>query len=83
MRADNKYQRELQEKKGSIDLKEQVNYRQAIGELIYLYTICRVDISIVIITLSQHVQQPAETHYNAAKHLFIYLNSTRDYGLVY
>ena len=91
MRADNNYQREIQETKGPTDPKEQAalqkkmgfNYRQAIGELTYAYTICHVDISIAIITLSQHVQHPAEIHYDAVKDLFTYLHSTRDYGLVY
>ena len=73
IRADNKYQKELQEAVGPSDPIEQkvleqskgFNYRQAIGELIYAHTICRIDISIAIITLSQFVQQPAAIHYDA------------------
>ena len=59
------------------------SYRQAIGELIYAHTICRIDISIAIITLSQFSLRPAEIHYQAVKQIFAYLNSTKDYGLTY
>ena len=91
MRADNKHQKEFQEAVGPSDPKEQkalqqkkeFNYRQAIGELIYGHTICRINISIAIITHSQFVQQPAEIHYDAVKHLFSYPNSTKHYGLIY
>lgn len=91
IQADNKYQKELHEAVGPSDPIEQkalkqakgFNYRQAIGELIYAHTICRIDVSIAIITLSQFVQQPAAIHYNAMRHLFGYLNATKHYGLIY
>ena len=38
------------------------SYQQCIGKLIYALTICRIDISIAIITLSQHSLNPAEIH---------------------
>ena len=41
------------------------SYQQCIGELIYAFTICRIDISIAIITLSQDSLGPAEIHYDA------------------
>ena len=59
------------------------NYCQAIGELIYAYTICRIDIADPVITLSQFSQQPAKIHYEAVKHIFAYLNATKNYGLTY
>ena len=59
------------------------NYRQCVGELIYALTICRIDISIAIITLSQHSLNPARIHYEAIKHLFAYLNATKRHGLTY
>ena len=59
------------------------NYRQAIGELIYAYTICFIDIAISVITQSQFSHQPAEIHYKAVKQVFVYLNATKDYGLTY
>ena len=59
------------------------NYRQAIGELIYAYTICRIDIAIAVITLSQFSHHPAKIHYEAVKQVFVYLNATKDFGLTY
>ena len=59
------------------------SYRQCIGELIYALTICRIDISIVVITLSQHAINPAKIHYEAVKHVFLYLNATKKVGLTY
>ena len=59
------------------------SYRQYIGKLIYALTICRIDISITIITLSQHSLNPVEIHYKAVKNLSIYLNSTKRNGLTY
>ena len=59
------------------------SYRQCIGELIYALTICRIDISIAVITLSQHSNNPAQIHYEAVKHIFLYLNATKTEGLTY
>ena len=59
------------------------NYRQAIKELIYAYTICHIDITVPVITLSQFSQQPAKIHYEAVKQVFAYLNATKTYGLTY
>ena len=59
------------------------SYRQCIGELIYALTICCIDISIAVITLSQHSLNPAEVHYEAVKRLFAYLNNTKRNVLTY
>ena len=60
MQADSKYQADIQLLRGLKDpqkaksLKKTMgfNCRQEIGELIYAYTICRIDIAIPVITLS-------------------------------
>ena len=59
------------------------SYRQAIGELIFALTICRPDIAVPVIKLSQYASRPAVDHYKAAKAVFVYLNATREDGLVY
>ena len=59
------------------------NYRQCIGELIYALTVCRIDISIAVITLNQHSNRPTEIHYEAIKQVFAYLNSTKREELTY
>ena len=89
--TDTEYQTRIQLNKGPELIKEQkqlekkmgFSYRQCIGKLIYALTICRIDISIAIITLSQHTLNPVEIHYKTVKNLFIYLNSTKHNGLVY
>jgi hypothetical protein len=48
-----------------------------------LLTVCRVDISIAVITLSQHSHHPAQIHYEAVKQVFAYLNPTKRDGLTY
>ena len=81
MRADNKYQENLQLARGPEEMKDAksleqqmgFNYCQAIGELIYVYTICWIDIAIPVITLSQFSQHPAEIHYQAVKDVLTYL----------
>jgi hypothetical protein len=91
MHEESKYQAKIQTEKGPTDpikakrleQKMGLNYRQCIGELIYALTICRIDISTAIITLSQHSHQPAEIHYRAVKQLFIYLYATKKEGLTY
>ena len=59
------------------------NYRQAIGKLIYALTVCRIDVSIAVITLSQFSSNPAQVHYNAIKEVFLYLYATQYEGLTY
>jgi hypothetical protein len=59
------------------------SYRQTIGGLIYALTVCRVDIAIAVITLSQHSHHSAQIHYEAVKQVFAYLNATKKDGLTY
>lgn len=71
-----KEQKQLQQEMG-------FNYRQAIGELIYMMVTCRPDISFPLIKLSQYNNNPSQLHYEAVKHLFKYLKSTISDGLYY
>ena len=78
MKTDVDYQTRIQLEEGPDSLKEQQNlekqmgfsYRQYIGELIYVLTICRINISIAVITLSQHSNNQAQIHYEAIKNIF-------------
>ena len=91
MKSYPKYQNDIQLTEGPTDpyqakqLQQQMgfNYRQAIGELIYALTICRVDISPALTTLSQHSAAPAKIHYDAVKQVFLYLHATKHQGLTY
>ena len=51
-----KQQRELEKAMG-------FSYRQAIGELIFAFRICRPDITVPVIKLSQYASRPASEHY--------------------
>ena len=59
------------------------NYRQAIGELIYMMVTCRPDISFPLIKLSQYSKNPAKVHYEAVKHLFKYVKHTISDGIYF
>ncbi len=60
-----------------------LNYRQAIGELIFLMVTCRPDISYPLIKLSQYSSNPASEHYLAIKHLFKYIKATKTEGIYF
>ena len=59
------------------------NYRQAIGELIFLMVTCRPDISFPLIKLSQYSTNPAEEHYLAVRQLFKYVKVTKHEGIYF
>ena len=54
------------------------SYLQCIGELIYALTIYRINISIAVITLSQHSNNPAQIHYEAVKQIFFISKQQRE-----
>jgi hypothetical protein len=91
MKTDTAYQAIIQLAEGPEDPKDQMlleeamgfSYRQGIGELIFALTICRIDISIAVITLSQYSASPAKEHYQAVKAVFVYLWHTKSDGIHY
>jgi hypothetical protein len=91
MKSYSTYQAILQLAEGPESIKEQqqlemsmgFSYRQGIGEIIFALTICRIDISIAIITLSQYSERPAKEHYQAVKAIFVYLWHTKSDGIYY
>ena len=58
-------------------------YRQVLGELVYAYVVCRLDIAFAITLLSRFASAPAHEHYAALKTVAKYLRKTRDWGIVY
>jgi hypothetical protein len=58
-------------------------YRQVLGELIYAYVICRLDIGFSITLLARFAQSPSREHYMALKGVTKYLRRTRDWGIIY
>ena len=60
-----------------------VPYRQVIGSLMYLIIGSRPDLAFAIGKLSQHPESPSNFHLISAKRVLRYLNSTRDYGILF
>ena len=59
------------------------SYRQLLGELVYAYTVCRLDIGYAITLLSSFSHAPARAHYLALKSLVKYLRRNMHWGIVY
>ena len=47
----------------SLEKKMGFGFRNVLGELIYAYTICRLDIGYAVTKLARYSQAPAEIHY--------------------
>ena len=58
-------------------------YRQAIGSLMYAAVATRPDISFAVSTLSQFLENPGESHWEAVKRVFRYLAGTQEHALTY
>jgi hypothetical protein len=57
------------------------DYRQAIGSLNYLAVNSRPDIAFAVSQLSQHLERPGKSHWQAFLHLLRYLAGTRTYSI--
>ena len=57
------------------------SYRNVLGELIYAYVICRLDIGYSICMLARFSNAPHDEHYKALKGVCKYLRSTKKWGL--
>lgn len=55
--------------------------RAIVGSLIYIMTCTRADISWIVSKLSQHLPEPKQQHWVAAKHLLRFLKDTIDQEL--
>ena len=60
-----------------------VPYREAIGSLMYASVGTRPDISFAVSTLSQFIDNPGHTHWEAVKRIFQYLLGTKDLQLTF
>jgi hypothetical protein len=64
----------------SSDLVDPTMYRELIGSLMYLVN-TMPDICFAVNTLNQHMVEPRQVHWKAAKHMLRYLHGTVGYGL--
>ncbi|KAK2072064.1 hypothetical protein P8C59_006441 [Phyllachora maydis] len=58
-------------------------YQSLVGTAIYIIRLIRVDISFTVQWFSRSLNRPTKLHLNAAKNLFKYLNSTKDYSICF
>jgi hypothetical protein len=62
---------------------KQVPYREAVGSLMWAALATRPDLAYSVTTLSQFSDNPARIHWEAVKHVFRYLQGTKNLQLTY
>lgn len=60
-----------------------VDYRQALGSLMYLMTATRPDLAYSVGILSRYCNEPRLAHWNAVKRVFRYIKETTTLGIKY
>ena len=58
-------------------------YRSITGEMIFAMVTARPDISFATVKLCQYNSKPARAHFEAAKHLLLYLRDTKEDGITF
>ena len=59
------------------------SYRQLMGELVYAYVICRVDLGFAVTFLSRYNNAPHRDHYHALKNVCRYIRRHLERGLFF
>jgi hypothetical protein len=59
------------------------SYHQVLGEIVYAYVVCHLDIGCAAMFLPRFSQAPAREHYKALKDIVKYLRCTVDWGIIY
>ena len=59
------------------------SYRNLLGELMYAYVLCRLDISFAICFLARFSTSPHSAHFTALRHVCKYLRAHKDWGIIY
>ena len=67
----------------ALAIKNGFSYRNLLGELIYAFVICRLDIGYAVCFLSRFATAPHPDHYQALRHVCKYLRSTKEWGILY
>jgi Reverse transcriptase (RNA-dependent DNA polymerase) len=61
----------------------QFNYRNVVGELVWVFIVARIDLAFSAALLTRFSSAPARVHYRACKRLQRYLRMTKDWGLIF
>ena len=64
-----------------LETRSKFNYRNVLGELMYVYITCRPDIGYAITTLSKFSSEPSAFHYKLLRGVAKYLRSTIKWGI--
>ena len=60
-----------------------VPYEKAVGSLMYLMVCTRPDIALAMGKVSRYMSNPGKVHWEAVKWILRYLESTKDFGLLF
>jgi hypothetical protein len=60
---------------------DNTGYRMIVGAIMYLMVCTRPDLAYAVQVLSRYLSDPAERHFNAARHTLAYIAGTVDMGL--
>lgn len=60
-----------------------VPYREAVGSLMFLAIVSRLDIAFAVNKASKFLNKPSDSHWRAVKRIFAFLIGTKDVGIVY
>ena len=63
--------------------KKGFSYRNVLGELIFAYVICRLDIGYSVCLLARFSDRPHKEHFDALKGICKYLQRTKLWGIMY
>ena len=74
---------EKTEEAKALQRKHHFSYRNLLGELVYAYVICRVDIGFAVCFLARFSDSPHDEHYTALKNVCRYLRKRKAWGIVY
>jgi Reverse transcriptase (RNA-dependent DNA polymerase) len=59
------------------------NYRNVVGELVWVFIVCRIDVGFSVAFMTRFLSAPAAVHYRACVRLGRYLRITQDWGLIF
>ena len=60
-----------------------IPYAPGVGSLMYAMVATRPNISLAVGFVSRFMHNPGRSHWNAVKHVFRYLASTKDHGILF
>ena len=67
----------------SLDLPVNVPYRHVVGSIMYLFIGTRPDLAFTIRKLSQHLENPLQSHWVAAKRVLRYIAGACEHSILF